>query len=46
MPHNILAKYLDQISPKLFRSSPSKRFVYGIGTGRYIWTTEASRICR
>jgi hypothetical protein len=30
MPHSILAKYLDQLSLKLFRSSPSKLFVYCI----------------
>src|SRR5580692_12776782 len=38
MPHHILAEYLDQISLKLLRSSPSKLFVYCIGTGRHIRT--------
>jgi hypothetical protein len=41
MPHKILAKYLGQISLKLFRSSPHKLFVYSIRTGWYIRTTDA-----
>jgi hypothetical protein len=45
MPYNILAKYLDQISLKLFRSSPSKLFVYSIRGGWYIRTTESCGVC-
>src|SRR5580704_5475314 len=41
MPHKILAKYLDQISLKLFRGSASTLFVYSIRGGWYIWATEA-----
>jgi hypothetical protein len=41
MPDNILAKYLDQICPKLFRSSTSKLFVYSVRAGGYIRTAEA-----
>jgi hypothetical protein len=40
MPYNILAKYLDQVSLKLFRSSPDKPLVYSIRTGGHIRTTE------
>src|ERR1700733_4434043 len=46
MPHNILAEYLDQISLKLFRSSPSKLFVYSIRAGGDIRTAEERRVCR
>jgi hypothetical protein len=45
MPHNILAKYLDQLSLKLFRSSPSKLFAYSIVAGWYVRTTEESGVC-
>src|ERR1700733_9596897 len=45
MPDNILAKYLDQISLKLFRSSPSKLFVYSIRRGWYIRAAEACGVC-
>src|ERR1700729_741 len=45
MPHNILAKYLDQISLKLFRSSPNSSLVYSIRTGGNIRTTEACGVC-
>jgi hypothetical protein len=40
MPYKIFAKYFDQVGFKLVRSSPDKRFVYSIRTGRYIRTTE------
>jgi hypothetical protein len=45
MPHQILAKYVDQISLKLFRSSPNKLFVYSIRAGRYVRTTEECGVC-
>src|ERR1700684_3780851 len=45
MPDNILVKYFDQISLKLFRSSPNKLFVYSIRGGWYIRTTEAGGVC-
>src|ERR1700688_2438423 len=45
MPHNILAKYPDQISLKLFRSSPNKSLVYSIRTGGNIRTTEECGVC-
>ena len=45
MPHNLLAKYLDQISLKLFRSSTSKLFVYSVRAGWYIRTTDACGVC-
>ena len=37
---------LDQISLKLFGSSPSKLFVYSIRTGWYIRAPEERGICR
>jgi hypothetical protein len=40
MPHKILAKDLDQISLKLFRSSPDKLLVYSIRAGWHIRTTQ------
>src|ERR1700722_12028 len=46
MPNNTLAKYLDQISLQLVRSSPSKLFVYSIRTGRQIRTTDACGVFR
>jgi hypothetical protein len=46
MPHNIFAKYLDQLSLKLFRSSPNELFVYSIRAGWYIRTTQKRRVCR
>jgi hypothetical protein len=45
MPHKILAKYLDQLSLKFFRSSPGKLFVYRVRTGGYIRTAEACGVC-
>src|SRR5580692_373680 len=45
MPDNILVKYFDQISLKLFRRSPNKLFVYSIRGGWYIRTTEAGGVC-
>src|SRR3984885_1053487 len=45
MPHNLLAKYLDQISLKFFRSSTSKLFVYSVRAGWYIRTTDACGVC-
>jgi hypothetical protein len=45
MPHNILAKYLDQISLKLIRSSPNQPFVYSIRTGGNIRAAEACGVC-
>jgi hypothetical protein len=45
MPHKILAKYLDQLSLKLFRSSPNELFVDSIRTGWHIGTTEAFGVC-
>jgi hypothetical protein len=45
MPDKILAKYLDQLSLKLFRSSPHKIFVYSIRAGGYIRTTDACGVC-
>jgi hypothetical protein len=41
MSHKILAKYFDQLSLKLFRSSANELFVYSIRAGWYIRTTEA-----
>jgi hypothetical protein len=46
MPYKILAKYLDQIGLKLFRSSPSKLFAYSIRTRRHIRTAEECGVCR
>jgi hypothetical protein len=45
MPDNILADDLDQLSLKLFWSSPSKLFVDRIRGGWYIRTTEACGVC-
>jgi hypothetical protein len=45
MPHNILAKNLDQLFLKLFRSSPYELFVYSIRAGWHIRTTEACGVC-
>ena len=45
MPHDILAKYLDEIGLKFLRSSPSKLFVYSIRAGGYIRTAEACGVC-
>jgi hypothetical protein len=45
MPHNILAKYLDQLSLELFRSSPNKLFVYSIRAGWHIGTAEEFGVC-
>jgi hypothetical protein len=46
MPYKVLAKYLDQISFKLFRSSRNKVFLYSVRTGRYIWTANEYGVCR
>jgi hypothetical protein len=45
MPHNILAKYLDQLSLEFFWSSPDKLFVYSVRAGWHIRTTDAFRVC-
>src|SRR5580704_4456484 len=45
MPHQILAKYVDQLSLKLFRSSPNQLFVHSIRAGWYIRTTEECGVC-